>query len=100
MCREHYSVTEAVIEKLTPLRWTDDPGCLEIDRAALQDSGARYAKAWLMLAALFLCVALLLGDLLFATSVTAKLATYVTAAAAAFSLTMATVIAAQKHARR
>lgn len=100
MSLEHYSLTEAVIEKLTPLRWTDDPGCLEIDQDALQDSGARYAKAWLMLAALFLCVALLMGDLLFATSATAKLATYVTAVAAAFSLTMACVIAALKRTRR
>jgi hypothetical protein len=100
MNAEHYSLTEAVIEKLTPLRWADEAGALVVDADALQDSGARYARIWLTFAALFLCAAILLGDLVFAASATAKLATMVTAAASVVSLGISAAIAGLRFARR
>lgn len=100
MSTEFYSLTEAVLGKLSPLRWSEDSGALEVDVGVLQESGARHAKLWLMLSGLFLCVSVLLGDLLFAVSATAKLATLLTGAAAVASLTIAAAITALRSSRR
>ena len=89
-----------MIEKLTPLRWSDDSGALVVDEDELQVSGTRYAQIWAALGGLFLCAAVLLGDLLFAASATAKLATVVTGAAAAGSLVIAVAIVSLRHVRR
>lgn len=99
MISEFYFLTEAAIEKLTPLRWPGGSGALEIDVGVLQDSDSRYAKLWL-LAALFLCAAVLLGDLLFAASATAKLATAVAGGLALTCLAVAAATTALKHKRR
>lgn len=99
MSSEFYSLTEAVLEKLTPLRWSEDSGALEVDEGVLQELGARHAQLWLMLSGLFLCASVLLGDLLFTASATAKLATLLTGAVAAASLTIAAAITALRRSR-
>jgi hypothetical protein len=100
MNQDAYSPIEAMFEMFTPLRWSETSGGLVVDETELQNSGARYAKLWLMLSAMFVCVSFLLGDLLFAASATAKLATVVTGGLALTNLAVAAAITTLKRKRR
>lgn len=72
---KHYSLAEAVLAHLTPLRWCEDTGALVVDRRAIAESGGHYETICLMIGLVFAISAYLLGTLLFAGSVTAKLGT-------------------------
>ncbi|WP_404375503.1 hypothetical protein [Vreelandella aquamarina] len=71
----HYSLAEAVLSKLTPLRWCEDTGTLVMDQKALTESGAHCEVICLILTLVFSIATFLMADLLFAGSASAKLGT-------------------------
>lgn len=58
------SFAELVVEKMSPLRWADEVGRLQLNEERLQEQGLMFVRLYAKLALALLCIALLAFDLL------------------------------------